>query len=1041
MYKIIRHIIPLFAILLAIGIGTAKAQDNGEKSQFQHYIQQCKDSLEMSPYVAVEYAAQAKQLAEASGDSLDIAVAYTWLGKCYYMTRVYYLAMNRMFKAFEIYSLLDKQEQLAACFVDIARVYYRQEVMDIADEYCLKAIKICDTYNYPKTKADAFKVLGQIYTLTNEDLSIPHLAVAKHIYDSLGLSTQSANINISLAEAYARLNMQDSAFSLLDYNLKKYSTSNDRRSIAQTYFAFGASYEDLNQSNKALDYYEKARIKFDSCRMVHDMLNCLIKIANIQLNQKEYDLALYNANKALHIAQEEENRHGSEEIIVKHLAYQVLYNVYSLRGNNDLALKYCEMFAESGDSVYMVKKKERFSEFQVSMESQRLQKQIEMLQVNSEKEKLLIEKSQSNRNIIFLFIIIALVIAVVIIYYFRYKEKVRHNADLSQSNSRMEQEIKERKIAETELRNSEEKYRLLFRKTPVGIVQFNDKHIITAVNERFIQIFGLKNTSLVGQDIYTVIPQKQVETMEADDNPSSDNVTKHELKVNTPNGEVFASVSYKSYADNTGTNIEKGGILIIEDITERKKAEEHLASYNSASNTIIDLLPESIFMLDNKANYVFARIPGVTMGEQRAYLGKNMREKLPPDLLLPFLVAFNTVKKTGETQYAEYEVAGDSPNQTVYNEAEFTKCEGDKVLVVIRDISRQKIAESRLKKAKHTAESGSKAKNDFILGIATELKSPIESILLNCEQLAATITDVDSSYKLKQAINSALMVNETFADLLKFTEVEAIKKNYVKAVNPMVLARGVFDIFRTRADEKNLKYQFTSTAGVPSSLQLDEIRLRQILFNILSNGIKYTEKGTVKLHISSTGHEDSNTVDLTFSVEDTGSGLSQEQIDAIFSDPNAKKGMPLTKKMADTIGATISVKSEVGKGSVFSITIPNLENEQPMPTTDGASGQHESKSSTSRRKNSDAMHEYISVLKDSIMPEYHNMEHQMSFELLQSFATKFREHSAHYNIEKGVKLADELSANIRNYDIPNITRNIRNIEAYIQTNIKDLQGE
>ena len=56
-------------------------------------------------------------------------------------------------------------------------------------------------------------------------------------------------------------------------------------------------------------------------------------------------------------------------------------------------------------------------------------------------------------------------------------------------------------------------------------------------------------------------------------------------------------------------------------------------------------------------------------------------------------------------------------------------------------------------------------------------------------------------------------------------------------------------------------------------------------------------------------------------------GLSQEQIDAIFSDPNAKKGMPLTKKMADTIGATISVKSEVGKGSVFSITIPNLENE------------------------------------------------------------------------------------------------------------------
>ena len=278
------------------------------------------------------------------------------------------------------------------------------------------------------------------------------------------------------------------------------------------------------------------------------------------------------------------------------------------------------------------------------MESQRLQKEIDMLQVNSEKEKLRIEKKQANRNITLLGIIIALVIAVVIIYYFRYKEKARHNADLSLSNSRMEQEIKERKIAETELRNSEEKYRLLFRKTPVGIVQFNDKHIITAVNERFIQIFGLKNKSIIGQDIYTVIPQKQFDIIEQNSDTGKDSISKSELKVNTSGGEVFASVSYKSYADQTGTSVEKGGILIIEDITERKVAEAQLAAYNAASNNIIEMMPESIFLLDSKANYIFAQIPGINITERNTYLGKNMREMLAPDVLLPFLVAFNTVK-------------------------------------------------------------------------------------------------------------------------------------------------------------------------------------------------------------------------------------------------------------------------------------------------------------------------------------------------------------------------------------------------------------
>ncbi|MBR2105320.1 MAG: PAS domain S-box protein [Bacteroidales bacterium] len=1040
--RLLNIIIAILTAVATIATGGGAAAQEADSTQFDQLIRQCNELIATEPHSAVEYAAMAKQIAETSGDSVNIATAYATLGKCYYHRRVYYLAMDLLFKAFEINALLDRQEPLAECFVDIAQTYREQEVYDMAEEYCNKAITICDQYKYPNTKAYALTTLGRIYIHTSEDEAVPKLFKSKQIYDSLGLSDKSADINLYIAMAYSKLDESDSAIAILEKNLKEYGNSGNKRAIARTYFVFGHTYDGLGDREKAENYYKTALTKFNECNMPHDIILTRIRLGNLQYRNKAYEAAIENASKGLQEAQKEERDHGTEEIIGKHQAYEILYKSYQKIGNNDLALQYCERFAQTGDSVYTLKRQEQFSEFQVSMESQRLQKEIDMLQVNSEKEKLRIEKKQANRNITLLGIIIALVIAVVIIYYFRYKEKARHNADLSLSNSRMEQEIKERKIAETELRNSEEKYRLLFRKTPVGIVQFNDKHIITAVNERFIQIFGLKNKSIIGQDIYTVIPQKQFDIIEQNSDTGKDSISKSELKVNTSGGEVFASVSYKSYADQTGTSVEKGGILIIEDITERKVAEAQLAAYNAASDNIIEMMPESIFLLDSKANYIFAQIPGINITERNTYLGKNMREMLAPDVLLPFLVAFNTVKKTGEVQYAEYETESDDPTHpTIFNEAQFTRCDEDKVLVVVRDISRLKMAESKLRMAKRTAESGSKAKNEFILGISSELKEPIESILYNCEQLTPSVKGTEASEKLKLAINSALFVNETFTDILKLTEVEEGKPANIKEVNPLEVAKSVFDIFKSRAEDKKIGYKFEAKSGLPSSLVLDEIRLRQILFNIISNGIKYTEKGYVKLILSTTENALTQNTNLNFIVEDTGIGLSEEQIDNLFNDTNVKKGLVLTKKMIDAIGASIHIKSELGKGSSFIISIPNVLSIKQPDVDAEALHATEAKPVSNRRKNSDAMREYISVLKDKLMPQYHEMEQQISFEALESFVAQLREQSEHYKIEKGIELADELAIDIRNYDIPNITRNIRKIEAYIQNNIHDLQGE
>ncbi len=1013
-----------------------------DDASFQNLIAQSKELCKNQPFSALELAAQAKSKAENAHDSLAMGIAYNTLGECYFQTRVYYMAMESYFKSFEIYTRLNEAAKTAECLVDIAKTYHAQEVFDLGEQYCIKAIKLSQEYQCDEALADALSTLGQISIFTNEEASIGYMMQAKRIFDSLGIGHKSIDINIHLARAYTHIDLPDSALNLLDLNLENYIKEDDNASMARTYMALGDTYFSTGEFAKASTYYNLALKLFQSCKMVHDALVCRNKLARLQYRNKDYSAALENSLIALQDAQMEEVQHGTEEVMIKHRACYFIYNIYKMRGEKDLALQYCERFAETGDSIYTIKKQEQFTEFQISLESQQREKEMEMMEMTHENEMLQIAKKAYTRSVILLIVVIILVIAMVILYYHRYKEKLQNNTTLALNNTRMEQEIQERKIAENELRASEEKYHLLFNKTPMGIVQFNDKFIITAVNEGFGHIMKLKNKNIVGQDLYSVIPQKAFEGYDPSKDTDSDNIAKmfkKEIKVNTPSGEVFISVSIKSYRYHTGTNLENGGIMIVEDITERKIADEHKQIYNTASNDIINILPESVFLLDGKGNYLFARIPNLPVNEQNAYIGKNMREVLRPDILLPYLVAFNTVRKTGEEQYAEYQEE-DDPQCQVFNEARFVSCDGDKVLVVVRDISRQKIAENKLKRAKNSAESGSKAKSEFILGMTTEIKSPLEHILRSCEELVANSPDNENSGKLKDVLNTALFVNETFTDVLKLTEVEAGNKLSEKTINPVSLARDVFEIFRTRAEEKKLQYTFVADSNVPAKVHIEEVRIRQIIFNLLSNAVKYTQHGTVALRLQTEQTAEAG-IRIKFAVSDTGTGLSDEQKASLFGNAGAKTGLALARKMADQLGGTISVESQTGKGSVFTFTMPIAKSQEMEAEKPSASVDSPRVDKPSRKKSSDSMREYISVLKFAVIPEYKNMKSDMSFDTLTQFVTKFKEQSAHYHIDKGVEIANEILTNIHNYDITNITINIRKLETYIHTSIKELQGE
>ncbi|MDD3961991.1 MAG: ATP-binding protein, partial [Bacteroidales bacterium] len=175
-------------------------------------------------------------------------------------------------------------------------------------------------------------------------------------------------------------------------------------------------------------------------------------------------------------------------------------------------------------------------------------------------------------------------------------------------------------------------------------------------------------------------------------------------------------------------------------------------------------------------------------------------------------------------------------------------------------------------------------------------------------------------------------------DILDLSKIEAGK---IEIENePMRLDRVVHEIkqiFHSKISAKNLVITATIDDNLPPFLALDEVRIHQILFNLVGNAVKFTEKGFVKLNISGKTSRDKKRVNLTIRVEDTGIGIPEAQQEDIFlsftqqSGQSTRKyggtglGLAITKRLVEKFNGTITLDSSVGKGSVFTVNIPDIE--------------------------------------------------------------------------------------------------------------------
>jgi len=265
------------------------------------------------------------------------------------------------------------------------------------------------------------------------------------------------------------------------------------------------------------------------------------------------------------------------------------------------------------------------------------------------------------------------------------------------------------------------------------------------------------------------------------------------------------------------------------------------------------------------------------------------------------------------------------------------------VFINISDISVQKSHVQELTRLKEAAEYGRKIKENFLANMSHELRTPVNGIIGLTQLMLKTPLDDQQKSMLDLLETSSQSLLGVINDVLDISKIEAGKFSIIRKSNNLHrVLNDIYKLLKFKADEKLIDLLLEIDPRVPEYLEIDSLRLNQVLMNLLSNAIKFTDRGEVKLKVTTLQKAD-NKVQIKFSIEDTGIGIAANKLSTIFDsfeqadDDTASKyggtglGLAIVKKLVELKGGELTFSSRLGQGSVFNFTNWYTISQAPKP--------------------------------------------------------------------------------------------------------------